>query len=49
MKVIYMEQTLNLMAQTNLEEVKNIVSTGVVKQKEFGTYLVIETKSEELI
>jgi hypothetical protein len=45
MKVIYMEQTLNLMAAQDLEGVKALVSTGIVKQKEFGNYLVIETKS----
>ncbi len=45
MKVIYMEQTLNLMAAQDLEGVKVLVSTGIVKQKEFGNYLVIETKS----
>ena len=49
MKVIYMEQTLNLMAQTNLELVKGIVSTGIVKQSESGSYLVIETKEQEQI
>ena len=49
MKVIYMEHTLNLMAATDLAEVKAIVATGKVKQTEVGTYLVIETKSEEQI
>jgi hypothetical protein len=49
MKVIYMEQTLNLIASQNIEVAKSIISTGIVKQSEFGTYLVIETKSEEQI
>ncbi len=41
MKLIYMGCTLNLMAQTNIENVNLIVSTGNVEQKEFGNYLVI--------
>ena len=49
MKVIYMEHTLNLMAKTDLASVKEIVASGEVKQTEVGTYLVIETKSEEQI
>lgn len=49
MKTIYMEQTLNLMAAQNLESVKELVSTGIVKQSEFGNYLVIETKENEEI
>jgi hypothetical protein len=49
MKVIYMEQTLNLIAAQNLEVAKAIISTGIVKQSEVGTYLVIETKSQEQI
>lgn len=49
MKVIYMEHTLNLMAATDLAGVKEIVASGQIKQKEFGTYLVIETKEQEQI
>lgn len=49
MKVIYMEHTLNLMATTDLAAVKAIVASGQVKQTEVGTYLVIETKSQEQI
>ena len=49
MKVIYMEHTLNLMATTDLAAVKAIVASGQVKQTEIGTYLVIETKSQEQI
>ena len=49
MKVIYMEHTLNLMAATDLASVKEIVASGEVKQTEVGTYLIIETKSEEQI
>ena len=49
MKVIYMEQTLNLIAAQNLELAKSIISTGIVKQSEVGTYLLIETKEEEQI
>jgi hypothetical protein len=52
MKVIYMEHTLNLMAAGGLEilaSVKEIVASGTIKQTEVGTYLVIETKSEEQI
>jgi hypothetical protein len=44
-----MEQTLNLIAAQNIEVAKAIISTGIVKQSEFGTYLVIETKLEEQI
>lgn len=44
MKVIYMEHTLNLMASTDLAAVKEIVTSGKIKQTEIGTYLVIETK-----
>ena len=47
--MIYMEQTLNLIASQDLEIVKSLISTGVVKQMEFGNYLVIETKEEEQI
>ena len=46
MKVIYMEQTLNLIAAQNLEVARAIISTGIVKQSEVGTYLLIETKEE---
>jgi hypothetical protein len=49
MKVIYMEHTLNLMAATDLTGVKEIVSSGEIKQTEVGTYLVIETKEQEQI
>lgn len=49
MKLIYMEQTLNLIAAQNLDFAKAIISTGIVKQSEVGTYLLIETKSEEQI
>lgn len=44
-----MEQTLNLIAAQSIEVAKDIISTGIVKQSEFGAYLVIETKSEEQI
>jgi len=49
MKVIYMEHTLNMMATTDLAAVKAIVASGKVKQTEVGTYLVIETNSQEQI
>jgi len=49
MKLIYMEHTLNLMSAADLTAVKEIVASGQVKQTEVGTYLVIETKSEEQI
>ena len=46
MKVIYMEQTLNLMAQGGpqyLEYVNDIVALGQIKTTEqFGNYLVIQ-------
>lgn len=43
MKVIYMEQTLQLIARTQGAEVaQQIISQGEVKQTEIGTYLVIK-------
>lgn len=46
MKVIYMEQTLNLMAQGGpqyLEYVNDLVALGQIKTTEqFGNYLVIQ-------
>jgi len=44
-----MEQTLNIMSRTDLSSVNVLVSTGVVRQNDAGTYLVIETNKEELI
>lgn len=42
MSVIYMEQTLNLLAQKNLKETENLVKQGEIKQTEEGTkYLKI--------
>ena len=41
MKIIYMEQTLNLMAAQNLEEVKVLVASGVTKEIETVKYIVI--------
>jgi hypothetical protein len=49
MKLIYMEQTLNLMTQQDIKAVNDIVSTGIVKHAEIGTYLVIETNQQEQI
>ena len=34
MTVIYMEQTLNLLAQKNLKETENLVKQGEIKQTE---------------
>ena len=46
MKIIYMEQTLNLMAQggsQHLEYVNDLVALGEIKTtEEFGNYLVIQ-------
>ena len=44
MKIIYLENTLNLLAQLNgIEEVNNLVKTGVVRELENGVkYLVVE-------
>jgi hypothetical protein len=46
MKIIYMEQTLNLMAQQgpqHLEYVNDLVALGQIKTTEqFGNYLVIQ-------
>lgn len=42
MAVIYMEQTLNLLAQKDLEKTENLVKSGEIKQTEEGTkYLKI--------
>lgn len=49
MKLIYMAQTINIMATQNLEAVNALISTGTVKPGEFGNYLVIETKEKEQI
>ena len=37
MSVIYMEQTLNLLAQKNLKETEKLVKQGEIKQTESGT------------
>jgi hypothetical protein len=44
MSIIYMEQTLKLMAVQNLEEVKALVLSGIIKQTKNETikYLIIE-------
>jgi hypothetical protein len=43
MKVIYMEQTINMIAQIDPEGVNRIIQAGTVKQTESGiNYLVIE-------
>jgi hypothetical protein len=44
--VIYMEATLNLFAQTNLEKTEKLVKQGEIKQIESGTkYLKIDDKN----
>jgi hypothetical protein len=43
MKVVYMEQTINWLAQIDPERVNNLIQSGIVKQTESGiNYLVIE-------
>jgi hypothetical protein len=44
MSMIYMEQTLNLIAAQNLEEVKALIALGEIKQtkKETLKYLIIK-------
>ena len=43
MKVIYMEQTLQLIARSQgTESVQQIISQGEVQQSEIGTYLIIK-------
>lgn len=37
MAVIYMEQTLKLLAQKNLKETEKLVKQGEIKQTEEGT------------
>ena len=50
MKIIYMEQTLNLMAQAgpqHLEYVNDLVASGQIKTTEqFGNYLVIKLEQD---
>jgi len=42
-KLIYKEQTLNLLAQKDLEKVNNLVKQGKIKETESGDkYLIIE-------
>ena len=44
MSVIYMEQTLNLLAQKDLKSTENLVKQGEIKQTESGTkYLKLLT------
>ena len=43
MKVVYMEQTINWLAQVDPERVNRLIQSGTVKQTESGiNYLVIE-------
>jgi|DEB19_MinimDraft_2_1074335.scaffolds.fasta_scaffold00094_14 hypothetical protein len=43
MKVIYMAETLNLLAHLNgIESVNSLVATGEIKQTETLTYLTIQ-------
>ncbi len=43
MKVVYMEQTINMLAQIDPKLVNNLIQSGKVKQTESGiNYLVIE-------
>lgn len=41
-KLIYMENTLNLLAQKNLEATQKLVAQGTVRQINEVKYLVIE-------
>lgn len=43
MKIIYTESTLNLLSQLNgIEEINNLVQTGVVKETDGVKYLVVD-------
>jgi hypothetical protein len=43
MKIVYMEQTINKLAQVDPERVNSLIQSGKVKQTESGiNYLVIE-------
>ncbi len=47
MKVVYMEQTINWLAQIDPERVNNLIQSGKVKKTESGiNYLVIESINE---
>lgn len=42
-KIIYLENTLNILAQKDLEKVNNLVKQGKIKETELGNkYLIIE-------
>ena len=46
MKIIYMEQTIMLLAQQNPKMVDNLIQRGVIKEHKDKKYLVIEEKTE---
>ena len=46
MKIIYMEQTIMLLAQKNPKMVDNLIQRGVIKEYKDKKYLVIEEKTE---
>jgi len=46
MKIIYMQQTIMLMAQQNPKMVDNLIQTGIIKEHKDMKYLVIEEKPE---
>jgi hypothetical protein len=46
MKIIYMQQTIMLMAQKNPKMVDNLIQTGTIKEHKDIKYLVIEEKTE---
>ena len=46
MKIIYMQQTIMLMAQQNPKMVDNLIQIGIIKEHNDMKYLVIEEKPE---
>ena len=47
MKIIYMDQTIMLLAQQNPKMVDNLIQRGVIKEHKDKKYLVIEEKTEK--
>ena len=46
MKIIYMEQTIMLLAQQNPKMVDNLIQRGIIKEHKDKKYLVMEEKTE---
>jgi hypothetical protein len=47
MKVIYMQDTLQLMSHGNAREVEELISTGIIKQTEEGINYLLTIEEDE--